>query len=411
MHEHFDAQRAFGHIAELSSLRRLAGTPGETEAQDYVRRAFRDMGVEAHDEEFSYSDAALKLALPATCLLIGAISVMGSLAFLWRTALVIIPGAALLAVVFRGFKWSGTFERFGLRGKMKSLNLVGEIEGRQASGRVLLSAHYDSKSQLMPVLVRASFFILGYALAIIFGLALVGLGIAFAAGVATLGNKAFFVVSLVPPLMMLGLLFNFTGNRSPGALDDASGVATILEVARVLAASPLDNFDVTVAAFGCEEVGLCGSISYLLAHQEELRQRPFFMLNYDMPFTSAAKLVLNTAFELPPVRTSRRLNAVLSETAREMGFEVGAIYMPVGAGADHMPWVKHGFEATSLVSAATSIHSSRDTLDKVNREGLRRAGEASLAALRRLDQEATSLSKKPPSPEPSSGPEGASGGD
>ena len=410
MHEHFDAQRAFNHIAELSSMRRLAGTPGETAAQDYFREVFREIGIEERDEEFSYSDAALKLALPAMCLLIGAIGVMGSLAFLWRTSLVIIPGAAMLVALFFGFKWSSMFERFGLRGSRKSLNLVGEIGAAAASGRVLLSAHYDSKSQLMPVLVRASFFIIGYGLAVLFGIAFIVLGVVFAAGQASLGGKAFFLVSLLSPLMMLGLLFNFTGNRSPGALDDASGIAVILEVARVLAADPMNNLDVTIAAFGCEEIGLCGSISYLLAHEEELRQRPFYMINYDIPFTSAGKLVLNTAFELPPVRTCRRLNKLLSETGKEMGIEVSGIYMPVGAGADHMPWVKHGFEATSLVSAASSIHSSRDTLQKVNREGLRRAGEVSLAVLRRLDQEATSLSKKPP-PGPSSPSEGPGSGD
>jgi len=407
LHEHFDAQRAFNHIAELSSMRRLAGTPGEKGAQDYVRDVFREIGIDEHDEEFSYSDAALKLALPAMCLLIGAIGVMGSLAFLWRSSLVIIPGAAMLLALFFGFKWSSMFERFGLRGSRRSLNLVGEIDGAAASGRVLLTAHYDSKSQLMPVLVRASFFIIGYGLAVLFGIAFIALGIASAAGQASLGGKAFFVVSLLPPLMILGLLFNLTGNRSPGALDDASGIAVILEVARVLADAPLENLDVTIAAFGCEEVGLCGSISYLLAHEEELRRRPFHMINYDMPFTSAGKLVLNTAFELPPVRTGRALNKAIGETAREMGIDISSIYIPVGAGADHMPWVKHGFEATSLVSAAASIHSSRDTLQKVSREGLRRAGEVSLAVLRRLDQEATSLSKKP-TPESSSPPEGPS---
>ena len=395
MHEHFDAQKAYARAAELSKMRRLAGTPGESQAQEYIRSAFAEIGVRVQDEEFAYSDAALKLALPAMCLVIGAVSVMGSLAYLWRTSLVIVPGAALLAAVFIGFKWSSTFERFGANGKMRSVNLIGEVGGANPQGRVLLSAHYDSKSQLMPVVVRASFFIGGFLLAILLGFALIGLGISGAAGAACLGNRAFFLVSLLPPLLMLGLMFNFTGNRSPGALDDASGVAVILEVAKVLAAAPLESLDVTVAAFGCEEVGLCGSISYLLAHEVELRQRPFYMLNYDMPFTSSGNLVLNTAFELPPVRTSRRLNDLMMETARDMGFDVRGIYMPVGAGADHMPWVKHGFEATSLVSAAASIHSSRDSVDKVNREGLRRAGEASLAALRRLDQETTSLSRNP----------------
>jgi len=94
-----------------------------------------------------------------------------------------------------------------------------------------------------------------------------------------------------------------------------------------------------------------------------------------------------------------------------MGLKLSRASLPVGAGADHMPWVKHGFEATCLVSATTSIHSSRDSLNKVNREGLRRAGEVTLAVLRSLDQEAKSWSKNPSPEEGSSGavPEGVAG--
>ncbi|MHB8894594.1 MAG: M28 family metallopeptidase [Candidatus Geothermincolia bacterium] len=393
MHEHFDAQRAFGHVEALSAWRRLAGTPGEAAAQEYIRGAGREIGVEMRDEEFSYSELPLKVAIPATCLVIGAISVMASLAYLWGSSLVIIPGVALLLTVFIGFRWSGTFERFASRGKMRSINLVGEIEGRDPKGTVLLSAHYDSKSQLMPVVLRAGLFMAGYFSAILFGITLVVVGIMAAAGRDYLGSRAGFYVSLVPPVLLLGLIFNVTGNRSPGALDDASGIAVILEVARGAAVNPPENYNLRIAAFGCEEIGLCGSIGYLRAHQEELRKAPFFMLNYDMPFSSSGNIIVNSGFELPPVRTSRKLYGMIRDACDEMGFKLSRVFLPVGAGADHMPWVKHGFEATCLVSAATSIHSARDSLDKVNREGLRRAGEVTLAVLRSLDQDATSWSK------------------
>jgi hypothetical protein len=393
LHEHFDAQRAYGHIETLAGLRRLAGTPGETEAQEYIRRAGSEIGVEMSPEEFSYSERPLKVALPATCLIIASISLMGSLAYLWGSSLCIIPGATLLLAVYLGFRWSSTFERFASKGDRKSLNLTGLVEGTHAGGTVLLSAHYDSKSQLMPVVLRAGLFMLGYFTAILFGLTLVVTGIMAAAGTDLLGSRAGFYASLVPAVLVLSLVFNFTGNRSPGAMDDASGVALILEAARVLKTSPLVNYDVRIAAFGCEEIGLCGSISYMLAHQDELRAAPFHMINFDMPFSSSGGIIVNTGFELPPVHTSRHLFELIREACESMGYRLSRVFLPVGAGADHMPWVKHGFDATCLVSAATTIHSSRDTLEKVNREGLRRAGEVTLATLRALDQEATSLSK------------------
>jgi len=399
LHEHFDAQRAFTHTDELAKLRRLAGTPGETEAQEYIKTAGVETGVEMQEEEFAYSELPLKFALPAMCVAIGAVSAMGSLAYLWRTTLVIVPGIALLAVVYIGFKWSSVFERFASRGSRRSKNLIGEIGGREPTGTILLGAHYDSKSQLMPVVVRASCFMLGFAAAILFGLTLVVTGILTAAGVECLGSLTGFYVSLAVPVLMLALVFNATGNVSPGALDDAAGVGIILEMGRVLALSPLENFDVRVAAFGCEEIGLCGSISYLLAHEDDLRLKPFYMLNFDTPFTASGNLMLNTGFELPPVRTSRHLNDLTRVASEKMGLRMSGAFLPVGAGADHMPWVKHGFEATCFVSAGPTIHSSRDSIDKVNREGLRRVGEVAVAVLRELDQEASSRSKNPGSQE------------
>ena len=54
MHEHFDAHKAYEHTDELAKMMRLAGTPGESQAQEYIRSAFAEMGVRVHDEEFSY---------------------------------------------------------------------------------------------------------------------------------------------------------------------------------------------------------------------------------------------------------------------------------------------------------------------------------------------------------------------
>ncbi len=115
---------------------------------------------------------------------------------------------------------------------------------------VLLCAHYDSKSQLMPVAVRATFYMLGFSSAILLGLTLFVAGIMAAAGKDTLGSQAGFYVSLVPALLIFALVFNRTGNKSPGALDDASGEAVILEAARLLAQRPLENLDVRIISFG-----------------------------------------------------------------------------------------------------------------------------------------------------------------
>jgi hypothetical protein len=66
----------------------------------------------------------------------------------------------------------------------------------------------------------------------------------------------------------------------PGADDNASGVAALVEIARRLRGLPLER-DLVFVAFSAEEVGLVGSASYLRARPLS-REPVFAMMNLDM---------------------------------------------------------------------------------------------------------------------------------
>jgi acetylornithine deacetylase/succinyl-diaminopimelate desuccinylase-like protein len=64
----------------------------------------------------------------------------------------------------------------------------------------------------------------------------------------------------------------------PGASDNATGVAAVLELARRFAAEPLDGVDVEIVSTGCEESGMGGMAAYL----RKKGVRPlFFVLGLD----------------------------------------------------------------------------------------------------------------------------------
>ncbi len=69
-----------------------------------------------------------------------------------------------------------------------------------------------------------------------------------------------------------------------GADDNASGVAVVLELARVLGALPVAERPYTLhfVAFGAEEMGLLGSKHYVEHLDPALRRRMLAMLNFDM---------------------------------------------------------------------------------------------------------------------------------
>ncbi len=69
--------------------------------------------------------------------------------------------------------------------------------------------------------------------------------------------------------------------NSPGAFDDGSGSAALLEIARVLDASHLQpSVDIYLAWFGSEELGIYGSSYFACTHQE-LLDRTLAMLQMD----------------------------------------------------------------------------------------------------------------------------------
>lgn len=68
----------------------------------------------------------------------------------------------------------------------------------------------------------------------------------------------------------------------PGANDNASGVAAALEIARVMKKNGyIPSSEILFIAFGAEELGLYGSISYAGAAKQNI-QRIKYMLNNDM---------------------------------------------------------------------------------------------------------------------------------
>jgi Zn-dependent M28 family amino/carboxypeptidase len=100
---------------------------------------------------------------------------------------------------------------------------------------------------------------------------------------------------MITALPLAALLLVKVGNASPGAIDNASGVGTVLHLAECLTARPdpsanpeqaLDNrIGVTLLITSAEEFGLLGAAAYLKQHASRLRQHAesggLYVLNFD----------------------------------------------------------------------------------------------------------------------------------
>lgn len=153
--------------------------------------------------------------------------------------------------------------------------------------------------------------------------------------------------------------------RAPGADDNASGSATLIESAKALNGIPTPN-DLRLIWFDGEEQGLLGSRAYVRDYAGDL-DRAVAMLNADMvgaPFGTIG-------FSMAP-RTSSGVGDAIAAVAKRNG--IAAEFRPERHNrSDHASFDRIGVPSADFgVSVRTvdredpNYHSSRDTIDKIN---------------------------------------------
>jgi hypothetical protein len=151
---------------------------------------------------------------------------------------------------------------------------------------------------------------------------------------------------------------------APGADDNASGAAGLLEMARVL--SIPTSHDLRLVLFGGEEQGLHGSRQYVqnLPHNDRARIRG--VINMDMigiRNTDAPTVLLEGA-----TVSQALMNILASAATTYTGLQVETSLNPFAS--DHVPFITAGIPAVLTIEGADSanqqIHSANDTLDRIN---------------------------------------------
>ncbi len=155
------------------------------------------------------------------------------------------------------------------------------------------------------------------------------------------------------------------GKIHPGADDNASGVAVLLELARVMASGERPSRTVIFAAFTGEESGLIGSKRYVAARSPWPAKKAIGMVNLDTVgrLFKGKILVLgaDSADEWAPIVTGA-------------GYVAGAPVQPVAndpGGSDQKSFIGIGVPAVQLFTGANAdYHGPGDTADRIDGEGL-----------------------------------------
>ncbi|NUT34001.1 MAG: M28 family peptidase, partial [Hamadaea sp.] len=157
--------------------------------------------------------------------------------------------------------------------------------------------------------------------------------------------------------------------RFPAACDNASGVAAVLEAARVLDAVLPADVGLTVALLDAEEAGARGS-----AHHAQLVADGTSVINLD----GAAQLA--DAAHVEAGGPARPLLAALDAAGRQVGVPLKAAAMP----SDNRRYAAAGFASVGIGMGMPGYQTPAESPDRVERETLDRAARLIIATVTHL---------------------------
>lgn len=344
-------------LADLAQPR-LTGSDGAAGIERELRDRFGALGYDARPLPFSFSTWPGRFGLPAA----GAVLlVTGSLATWLLLAGSPIPAAVLLVLgLALAVAPALTLDRTipGLPwGRVETANLL--FQRPDARPSWILMAHRDSKSQIVPSLVRTAAIGLGavawLALLVLAGLWIAGPPLTFPTGVIIAG--------IALGAASLTMILSWSGNRSPGALDNGTGLAALLAVA----ASVRETGDIAFLVTDGEELGLAGArdvATRLPAVQGVINVEG---MDDDGRFYIAEGTGWRRRGSAP------QLVAALLTAAQALGLEADRRKLPHSLLVDHQPLVAAGIPSLTVLrggwSSLLRVHRPGDDMDALSGEG------------------------------------------
>ncbi len=190
----------------------------------------------------------------------------------------------------------------------------------------------------------------------------------------------------------------YDGNGpAPGAIDNGSGVAGLLEISRLMVQEP-HRATLVFVFFSAEETGRQGSQAFVREYIQAQNIPLVAVLNVDMigdtrgPRGEVVDDRMRIFSEGPNTGSPARQLARMVEVAvgrhvPEMDIEVLDRIERPGRWGDHMSFTEEGYPAIRMMQGTEDpsvANSSRDTIDLIDPEYLHRATKAILAALEML---------------------------
>jgi hypothetical protein len=365
----------------------LAGSEGEKEAVNLTYKTFEEIGFKKNQivkQPFTFSDF-YSTTLMKFLLTLNLVLVLNLLLFSYihgaLTMVLVIFIALVVYLIIKGLKHpeiSGFWgEYFGET--FSSTNIFTKIPAKKISekdaGNIIISAHLDSKSQSINTFWR----ILLYK-------------ITFYSGILLIGVYTFFFIILIGKLDVpfyftiyggwisivlisfsnICLLFLNTHNKSPGALDNASGMAIVFELSSFFIENPLNYFNIWFCQFSAEELGTMGARVFVNEYENQFVRGKVFQINFDMVSCKSHKNNLIEYIQSYGIGMHKIYSPILNKfillAAKSKNIRIKKLHASTGAHSDTVPFRLRKYDAVDIANEAASLytHTIKDTPDRVD---------------------------------------------
>lgn len=359
---------------------RLTGSTGAQEVADIVHERLIKLGYEIQDYPFTFSTWPGRFAVSIAGLVFLAGS-LGAAALLNMrhpgVALVILMVAMLLAGAIAAL--AAPLTNMLPFGRITGNNMLAARPG--AVPRYIFMAHLDSKSQPIPLAFRGPAIILALLAWLAFVI-FAFLGLLDPVWIRTDITTVLGVISLLAGVL---LIFCWVENRSPGALDNASGVATVLGIAE----AERERDDVAFLITDAEELGLVGARSIAR------KLNPVFgVINID-GVDDAGPLYVLEKFGLPARHIAPHLVASILQAADKHEIAAQRRNVPFGLMLDHLPMARADLPSVTVMRGSFAslrrVHRPTDSMDNMTGSGIETVIRLLRDALTQLREQSAQL--------------------
>ncbi len=388
-------QRMLQHIAYLSQTigGRGSCTPQEKEACQYTQAVMQELGLTAVNLESFQANRStyLPFALAFGAALLGALVALfipGQVSFVVAVVLNALGAAGMLAETDLSINWMQW-----LLPKSASQNAVGVCKAHgDIKKQVVLCAHVDTHRT--PVFYSSASWHKAFSLLVQLALAsMVSGAILFILMAFSAWGWLQWLAVLIASVEMLAFLLclhaDFTP-FSPGANDNATGVAVCLEIANHLKNNPLNHTCIHFTFTGCEEVGAHGMQAFLNQHKDMLDKETIYII-FDEVGLGAIKYLTRDGlvFQHPTHPQALTLARQAASTLPDLPIQEGAGL----AYTDALVATQRGLVALTICTLpepgsqeSSHWHQMTDTIEHVDPTCLENVFQFTLVLLNTIDQ-------------------------